>query len=330
MWLAIFSGLSFLIASLLWYIWAGRRLRSERGSIGGKSLETSAPRFRDLKTMLENSHMEAVYLLNLQDNLPSANWMLQSFTGQTTPQSYDMNRKLRIVYSSSQYINQTFELQVSIGSEDGKLPEVIDKKRIATKPGERLQFVSYEVTPLLQVEVQFAEGDFNTNTKAQQKLLESGITEFMFLLKPLKAEKCILTVVISYISNIQTPDQITQKVTIDKIINTIASAGTTPTTTEHIEQVTTTPASALPQVVKTDDITVAVKSVLGMNSDELTLCKNGLGIVAALVLLAIALISHQTTGADAIAWGIAALVNVLGIPVIDSGAKLLHGKDASA
>jgi hypothetical protein len=269
-------------------------------------------------------------LLNLQDNLPSANWMLQSFTEQTTPQSYDMNRKLRIVYSSSQYINQTFELQVSIGSEDGKLPEVIDKKLIATKPGDRLQFVSYEAQPLLQVEVQFADGDFNTNTKAQQKPLESGITEFTFLLKPLKAEKCILTVVISYISNIQTPDQITQKVTIDKTINTNTSAGTTPTTTEHIEQVTTTPATALPQVVKTDDITVAVKSVLGMNSDELTLCKNGLGIVAALVLLAIALISHQTTGTDAIAWGVAALVNVLGIPVIDSGAKLLHGKDASS
>lgn len=324
--LAIFTGVTLFLASLMLYFWAGSKMHSETARRESTAEASDVPPNITINSMLADARINTAYRLNLQENLTYADEIIETMKTSLTEnqaKTYKIDRKLRLTYSRSQYMNQTFELRVVIASESGHLPSLQPKEQRASEPDERLQFEAYEQNPLLQVEVQFAQGDFNANTTKQQKPLEKDVTIFTFVLKPLKAEDCILTVVISYIPNIDVPEQITQRVTTDKTIDTIGSSGTVPTTSEHTEQVTTTPATATPQVVKTDELVVTVKSLFGMNTDELTFCKNGLGIGIALVLLAIVLISKQTIGADDIAWGIAALANVLGIPLIDSGAKLI-------
>ncbi len=295
MWVFIITGGTLLLVSLLWYFFIETRLREKRDSIQGDATPLAEGRLSQLPRRQFIDFLRASAEKRLELNLGS----LAGFLGESGQEEEEhetkpikIDRKLHIDYSRSQYINQAIRVMIRIASTKGD--------------------------PLSEVELKFAEGEFKANKTKEQKQLETdGETRFDFYLKPSKAEDCILTVVISYIadSSSKVPEPIVRSVIIDKTSS--VDGGTE--TKEHTEQVTKTPATAeaAALIVWTDDLVVTVKSLLGINAAGLDLLKNAVGILAALILLGIALVSGRTDGASAIAWGIASLASVLGVPVTD-------------
>lgn len=241
----------------------------------------------------------------------------------------NIDRPFLITFPMSVYINQPFEVKVCIGSEQGKLPDLIDNEKRASPPGDRLQFPAHEDKPPIQIELQFAKEDFSANTTKQQKPLEKDKpTIFSFLVKPLKAEACILTVVISYAPNKvddteieETPEKV-EKTTTD----TTDATGNAPAKTEHKEVVTRTSSVSAPIMVKTEEMKIEVKSLFGLNAAELTIWKSIIGIVAALILLAIALITKKTDGWNAVVLVIGCAASAFGAPIYNGITSLFNLK----
>lgn len=243
----------------------------------------------------------------------------------------DIDRPLLITFPTSVYINQPFEVKVCIGSEQGKLPDLTDKEKCASPPGDRLQFPAHEDKPPVQVELQFAKEDFSTNTAKQQKLLEKDeATIFRFLVKPLKAEACILTVVFSYVPYTVDADEIAAVPEKVEKTTTDTTDGADPAKTEHKEVVTRTSSVSAPIMVKTEDMKIEVKSLFGLNTAELTIWKSIIGVVAALTLLAIALLTHQVQGVgNTLALVIGCAASAFGTPIYSGVTSLFNQKPPS-
>ena len=241
------------------------------------------------------------------------------------PPTINIDRKLRITFPISFYINQPFELKVSIAPENGRLPPLTRKEQQASPPDNTLRFPAHEEKPPIQVEIQFATEEFSANTTKQLKALEKDEpTVYSFLIKPLKAEACILTVVISYahkkvdLAELEDASEQLEKTTTD----TTSSSNNGAQTTEHVEQVTRKSTISEPIVVKTEEVKVKVKSFFGWNTDELTIVKGIIGVLAAIILLAVALITKQTDGVNAIALVFGCALNAFGIPIYDGVTNL--------
>lgn len=245
------------------------------------------------------------------------------------PPTINIDRKLRITFPISVYINQPFELKVSIASENGQLPPLTNKEQQVSRSGDTLRFPAHEEKPPIQVELQFPKEEFNVNTTKQLKALEKDQpTVFSFLVKPLKAEACVLTVVISYApkrvdsGQLEEVSEQLEKTTTD----TISSSDHGLETTQHVEQVTRKATISEPIVVKTEQVKAEVKSLFGLNTAELTIWKGILGAVAALILLVIALVTKQTDGLNAVVLVIGCAANAFGIPIYDGVTKLFGQK----
>lgn len=328
-WAIIIAGGILFLVSLLWYIWAGKLLRGQRAVSLGKN-PAPVPVEADKEALQDQM---ARWDDQLREQPLSSLTILRKRVADalSTATEYLINRDLRIAYSRSAYVNRAFYVNVRIGPQGGVLPELTpeDLKTLKQTESERLQFEALEEEPEVQVELKFAAGDFSANkTQEKQRLKKDKEARFRFLLKPLKAEHCILTVVVSYVSKLPVPDQVVEKVTIDKVI----TPGAGPETKEHVEQATVTPATTATAVteVKTVELPVSVKSLFGWNARELELLQKALGPVVVMILLGIALFTGRVESTDAIWYIIMGIANAAGIPVIDAVAKPFEKPDPDA
>lgn len=332
-WSIIITGATLLLVSVLWYIWIGKALQSQRAlnlaneepvlegaKIDTETLDDLERSWADMKTMQSLRMTTEKWAKLAVVKIKEAREQIEN--------QYQIDRWLRIFFSRGIYINRTFYVDVHIGPEGDSITLTQNEKDILEiAKSERLRFEALEEAPLVQVELKFAEGDFNANkTQEQQILKKKEVTKFRFLLKPLKAEHCILTVVISYVSTVPVPDQIIEKVTIDKTI----TLGEGPETKEHTEQATVTPASTATKIVeiKTLELLVSVKSMFGMNASELALFQKALGPVLVVILLYIAFFTGQVQRSDAIWYALVSIAGSAGIPIIDALANPLQRPDS--
>ncbi|GHO85240.1 hypothetical protein [Dictyobacter formicarum] len=242
-----------------------------------------------------------------------------------------IERKFRITYPVRTYINQPSELKVSISAEDGKLPALTKKEQEASNKGDMLKFLATEEEPLIQVELLFTKEEFSINiTKQVKKLEKSKLIEFSFLVKPLKAEACILAVRISYLPRIPLYQELEQvERTQEQIERTVVdktSQSQNGKTEEHVEQVTTNYTRVNAVELKTEQIQIKVKSLFGLNTAELTFCKTALSIILTLILLIIAYITKHVGGIDTIVLGVASIAYIFGIPAYDGIASSFKPK----
>jgi hypothetical protein len=277
-WIIFIAALSLFLVSCFWYIWVRYALQNQR----------------------------AINLANVVEPKEAI----------ARAERYKIDRWLRIDYNRTIYINQIFYLDVLIGPKDATftLSTLSQKEKGILKEVENewLQFEALEETPLIQVELKFAEGDFNAGKIKEKKILKKDeITKFRFVLKPLKAEECILTLVISYISDEPVPEQIVEIVTIDK---TILPGNEE----EHAKQVKMIPASTTNKMtdIKTLELVVSINSLFGKNTRELELIQKALGLVFGLILIGIALLTDRLEEVDAIWFTLIGIANMAGIPII--------------
>jgi hypothetical protein len=240
---------------------------------------------------------------------------------ETTPQTFPIDRAVRISYSRSVYIKQSFYVNVSIGSEGKKFSQPTEKEeKVFSHIEEKLQFDALEEEPLIQVELQFTEGEFSANKIVERKKLKKEEdTHYHFLLKPLIAEHCVLTIAISYISSMESLPQIVEKVIIEKEITKEDSM-----TKEHTVHTTQTPSVMKTEAitVKKSDLLVSVKSIFGMNSRQLILMRNLLTFIVTAALIALALFTSRTDSYQSISLLSLAAFELAGVPITDHVKKL--------
>ena len=240
------------------------------------------------------------------------------------PTAIAQDRPLRVAFSRHRYIGQAFHVEVSIGAQGHAVTPLSPAKEIATTG--TLRFVSREAEPQVQVELQFASGEFNANrTKAVKPLPLNEQTDFDFLVKPLKAEDCVLTVVISYVSPQTVPEHVVQRRQLEKDITD--SAGTT--RHEHGEETIIAPeatAAALVTPLWTSDLVVSVKQIFGMNASTLGAAQKIIGVLGAVAVVSVAIATGKTSGGSAVALVVLALVNAVGAPIYDGVKSLVTSK----
>lgn len=115
---------------------------------------------------------------------------------------YLIKRRVRITYNRQTQIGKACYINIHIAGDLNDLSTVAKRQHstLHIAPSHSLQFYAQEQMPLLQAELQFAAGEFSSSqTVMQQTLRMNNETEFQFIVKPLKAEDCLLTVSISYI-----------------------------------------------------------------------------------------------------------------------------------
>ncbi len=307
-WDIVIAGGALFLVSLLWYFWAGRLLTGERALSVGQIPVTR-------RGLGEMPH-------------PVVKGPLDS---PKEARRYRIDRELRIAYSRKAYANRAFYVHVRMGPQGGALPELTpeEARRFRQTKGDRLQFEAQEEEPLVKVELRFPEDEFRANkTEEQRKLKPDEETRFSFLLKPLKAEHCTLSVVISYVSSVPVPEQVVERVVIEK---TLSPAGGSETK-EHIEQLTMAPAGSATRVIeiKTLEFPVAVKSFFGLNATEVRFLQKALGAALVLVLLSIAFLTGRVEGTDAIWYAVVGVANAAGVPLIDAVAQPFAKPDADA
>jgi hypothetical protein len=226
-----------------------------------------------------------------------------------------IQRDVRVRYSRSLYLNKTIFLNVHIAPQGALRPLTPEESKITQETGiEKLDFEASEETPKVKVELKFAEGDFSSGkTKETQKLEKDKQNDFRFMLKALKAEDCVITVVISYMKTTEIIDKVTEKLLISK---TTTSQGVT--TKEEEEQRKLIPKSTTDEEIelKTIQLRVSVKSLFGMNTRELDLLKKASAPVLYSIFLAVTLLTGQLESNEAIISGFASLLPAFGITAI--------------
>jgi len=310
----IIIGCLFLLIPVLWYVWLRRVLLSQvAGHFTTRKAIEEGP---NIVESLSNFQMRTQQLLALKPN-DFTSEVLTKIKDAENKAQYKIERNLRIYYRSSIYINKIFRLDVSIEKEskDPITTTTNEKKKLKITHSERLKFEALEEDPEIKVELKFAEEDFSANkTQEKKKLKKEEETKFSFLLKPLKAEECILTVIVSYVSNVPVPDTIIEKVTINKKIETEGE----PKKTEETEQATIKPASTETIVleVKAIELPISVKCLDGLNVGELELAQKVLGSVVAAILLGIALYTGQIERQDFMTGMLFQILGMAGITVV--------------
>jgi hypothetical protein len=230
------------------------------------------------------------------------------------PSLYTVHRELRITYSRMTYTGKACHVNIKIAKEHGKFPDLTPQERMSFKevPEKWLQFDAHEREPFVQVELLFAEGEFSgSKTKAQQILKQSEDTLFQFVVKPLKDEDCILTVVISYV--------------LPEVLLTFQTRELMGNDTKAVN----------PQEVLSVDLVMTVNSLFGLSAGVASLAKNALGIVGAGILLFLAAKDGQLVTSNghldtlkASAYMLFAIANIAGVPIVDA-AKNLFAKSSN-
>jgi len=307
-----------LLLSTLWYVWLRRALQSQKAR--NFTTEPFEEGQNIVKDSLSSLRMSIEQLLAFKGQFALTSEVISKIKDKedNADKQIAIERNLRIYYKNIIYINEIFCLDVNIGKEGEVLISLTEEeeRELNISKSERLKFEAFEPDPLVQVELKFADGDFGANkTKETKKLKKTEETKYSFLLKPLKAEECILTVAISYVSSVPVPDTIIEKVTIKKKITPEGG----PDTIEETEQATIKPESAETMVVevKTIDLRISVKIIFGRNAREIEFAQKALSPVVAAILLGVALYTGLIERQVFLNGMILSVVNAVGIPVLD-------------
>lgn len=315
------------LLSLITAVWINLQTRQQTGYKDGI---TSPDKELDVGALSENPTLAYDILLEKKEfDVSTIDSMLHMLKPEHRPRIKVISRDLRITLPTKVYINQPFDLKVSIAQEGGDLPPAPPHERQVSSPGDKLWFLAHDEKPPIQVELQFAKEEFSANTTKQLKALKKdNLTEFRFCVKPLKAEACCLTIIISYdpkkagSEQIEEASEQVEKVTVDKT----NWSDDDPKKQEHSEEVTkksTISAVSAPLVVKTESVTVEVKSLFGLNTTELKFFKGAVGAVINLGVIVYLAATKQANGASAIAVAISVIGGIFTIPISDAVTKLI-------
>lgn len=232
-----------------------------------------------------------------------------------------IDREFRVDYTRRVYINQACYVIVRVGPAGRELAPLTpaEAQLLVATPSQRLRFAAQEEEPRVQVALEFAEGTFYAaRTTAQGVLHRDQESRFVFVVKPLKAEDCVLNIVVSYVEAAGEAEHVAQKVVIERTIRTPDGQERQ----EHEEQTTFTPAAGAVQLraVLTTERIIGVKSLLRLNSGELGLVQKGAGVVLTSTLLVAGAQNGQPL--DPL-YLIMSLAPLLGIPLGEAAQKLL-------
>ena len=301
----IIAGVLLFLISLLWYIWAGRLVRGERASLRGTRVgptDSLAAEAAPLPPPTRGSRGTPTSVR------PSARQWI--------------SREFRVTYNRRIYVHKLFSLSVVFIPETQKLPELTAKERRVLQEAvrDRLEFRAQDAEPLVQVELKCREDAFEILDAAQAQRLGSGKeTSFAFLLRPLKAEVCLITVVISYLQQEDVPETV-KTVEIVETVEESAEGVSRTRVTRSIRIPAGQETVVLP--VKTIPLTVEVKSFWRFSASGLSLLQKALGPLVVSLLLAMALLSgRKIDRMEAIWYAIVGLANAAGIPLIDAVAQ---------
>ena len=306
----LIAGVLLFLISLLWYIWTGRLMCGERASLRGAQASPPVPLAEEVA-----------------EPPPRTRGGRGTRAATGPPAKQLIRREFRLTYNRRVYVHKVFRLDVVIAPEAQKLPELTaqEKRTLKEAVRDRLEFETLEAEPLLQVALKCDEETFQILEAAQaQPLGREQETRFPFLLKPLKAEDSPITVIISYLQEVDMPETVKTV----EIVETVeeSSAGVSKT---RVTRRTVTPAGqetvALP--VKAIPLTVEVKSLWRFSASDLSLLQKALGPVVVILLLAIGLLSsREIDRTEALWYGIVGLANAAGIPLIDAVAQPFAAK----
>ena len=292
----------FVFSVTIWFYWVNGYLKSETSEKTG--IEQAEPTARIEATELKRS----LFTPNI-------------IAPTKQPQPEKIERELKIQYKKSIYVNRSFPLTITVAADKGKITVSEAEKKISITEIKKLNFEAFEKEPRVTVELKFAEDDFKINkTKKIQKLNASEDTEFRFTVTPLKAEDCILTIVFSYIDKIPLLKTI-EEVTIDKT--------TDDGKTEHSKQIKKVPVPDDEKEIeiKSVDLKIKVKKLLGMNAQQLDLVKRIAPIAFAVVVFVYQVATSELPLTDAIVQAIPPALAITGIEGADKIGKFLGAKE---
>jgi hypothetical protein len=233
-----------------------------------------------------------------------------------------LDRDFRVDYTRRVYINQACYVIVRIGPADRPLAPLTpaEAQVLVATVSQRLRFAAQEPEPRVEVALQFAEGTFYAaRTTAVGVLHRDRESRFVFVVKPLKAEDCVLTIAVSYLEATTEPERVAQRLVIERTIQAPGGEARH----EREEQTTVAPAAPVEQrrPVLTTERVIGVKSVLHLNAGELGLVQKGTGTVLTAGLLVLGMQPGQTLD---LPYVIMALAPLLGIPLGEQAKKLFE------
>jgi hypothetical protein len=233
-----------------------------------------------------------------------------------------IDREFRVDYTRRVYIKQACYVIVRVGPAGSNLAPLTpaEAQRLVATPSQRLRFAAQEDEPRVEVALEFAEGVFDAaRTTAQGVLHRDRETRFVFVVKPLKAEDCVLNIIVSYVEPGAEAEQIAQRVVIERTIRTPDGQERQ----EREEQTTYTPARAgthLRPVLTTERV-IGVKSFLRLNNSELGLVQKGTGVVLTGTMLVAGAANGQPLD---LLYVVTALAPLLGVPLGEATQQLLN------
>jgi len=235
-----------------------------------------------------------------------------------------IQRNVKIQYKHSIYVNKAFSLTIKLAINEISITR--DEQELYRIETDKLNFEAYEKEPKVAVKLKFAEGDFQINQKKRiQKLNETKDTIFKFIIKPLKAEDCILTVVFSYREKIPMPGKITEKVITKKSITPKKGNETT----EYSEQTTVVPVEKDIEI-KSLDLAISVKSFLKLNAKQLDVLKKSIFGMAGLGFFTYQVLIGELEGFDAVIGSVTLLATIFGVAGFDEIEDRLKAKEESS
>ena len=222
--------------------------------------------------------------------------------------------KYGISYASRIYVDEVFSLQVHLTGQDMALTvkegdQVVASGLLTFTHKWYPEISEEEPLPKIQVDLKFADGDFQASSKSQTKELAPDVeTIFSFQVKPLKSTDLLLQVEVAYLGVKWKPETITEIA--------VATDDRRETTT-----VTKTPAvyEADRQILLSEDLIVQVKSFLNMNAAALSKFSKIVAVILTLIYVGIVIYTGQTDSTlGTIAVGITAIAGIFGIPLTNA------------
>ena len=301
----ITAGALLFLISLLWYIWTGRLMQGERASLRGARAGPAVP-------LAEEVAPPPTLTRGERKARPAAK----------LPAKQLIRREFRVTYNRRIYVHKVFHLDVVIAPEAQKLPELTaqERRRLKEAVRERLEFEAPEREPLVQVTLKCDEDDFEILEPAQtRRLSRERETRFTFRLKPLKAEDCPITVIISFLQEVDVPEEVRTVEIVETVEEGASGVSRSRMTRRAVtparRETVTLPVKAIPLVVE-------VKSLWRLSASDLSLLQKALGPVVVILLLAIALLTGQEIDrTEALWYAIVGIANAAGIPLIDAMAQ---------
>ncbi|MGD2066462.1 MAG: hypothetical protein PVI43_04755, partial [Candidatus Bathyarchaeota archaeon] len=250
----------------------------ERITETAKESSSRSGRSRQSSKIGEDAYCFTEHITNFLAKVQNAPPLPKIQKSPVLPKMFVIERDVEVQYKKIVYVKKYYALKVKIAPK-GKISKPAKWEK--THGTGSLNFVAPEKEPRITVELKFDEEEFKANKKKEtQKLDSKNENVFNFFIKPLKAEDCSLTIVISYKNKVTVTNKITERIEINKTVT--PSQGKQ--TKEISEQTTIIPQQSSEKDVelKTMDVVISVKSFLRLNATQLDILKKSLFGIAGL------------------------------------------------